>query len=169
MVEGREGSAPAVKVSLREVTAQNVRDVCRLAVDPAQLGYVAPNAVSLAEALVNPEAWYRAIYADDALAGFVMVWDESLRVPRPAAPNLGLWRLMVDARFQGKGIGRAALEQVIAHVRGKGVSSRFVTSYVPGPASPEPFYSKLGFRPTGEMDGDEVVLELLLAKTFSSS
>jgi diamine N-acetyltransferase len=35
-------------------------------------------------------------------------------------------------------------------------------SYVPGPGCPEPFYRRLGFRPTGRMEGSEVVLELPL-------
>ena len=69
---------------------------------------------------------------------------------------------MVDGRFQGRGVGRAAMTEVIAHVRRKGLFRTLELSYVPGPASPEPFYLKLGFRHTGRMDEGEVVLELPL-------
>ena len=42
-----------MKVTLREVTQDNVRAVCRLAVRPTQGDYVAPNAVSLALSLIH--------------------------------------------------------------------------------------------------------------------
>ena len=70
---------------------------------------------------------------------------------------------MVDKRFQGPGIGKAALLQVIEHVRAKGLYSTLELSYVPGPGSPEPFYRQLGFQPNGTVEDGEVVLELPLA------
>src|SRR5262245_5579104 len=114
-------STPSAIVSLREITAATVRDVTRLAVDESQKQFVAPNAVSLAQALFAPEAWYRAIYAGEGLAGFVMLYDESLRAEAPARPAIGVWRLMVDAKFQRRGIGRAAMLKVIEHARTKGL------------------------------------------------
>ncbi len=149
-------------VTLREITAETVIAVVKLSVAEHQKGFVATNAVSLAQALFAPEAWYRAIYCGDQPAGFVMLEDQSLLSPPPAPPEVGVWRFMVDARFQGRGIGRAALLQVIEHVRAKGVFKALELSYVPGPGCPEPFYKGLGFRDTGRMDGDEVVLELSL-------
>ncbi|KNZ33428.1 MAG: hypothetical protein AD742_05845 [Methylibium sp. NZG] len=150
-------------VSLREITADTVIAVVRLEVAQHQKGFVASNAVSLAQALFAPEAWYRAVYCGDEPAGFVMLEDESLLSPLPSHPTVGVWRLMVDHKFQGRGVGRAALQQVIEHVRAKGLFSSLALSYVPGPGCPEPFYRGLGFLPTGKMDGVEVVLELPLA------
>jgi diamine N-acetyltransferase len=147
-------------VSLREITAATVREVTRLSVGPDQQRFVAANAISLSEALFSEEAWYRAIYAGASPAGFVMLYDESLRVTPPRAPKIGLWRFMIDARFQGRGIGTAALQHVIAHVRDKGLFSSLATSYVPGPGSPEAFYIRAGFQHTGEIDDGEIVLEL---------
>ena len=152
-------------VSLREITADTVLRVVRLSVSESQKGFVAPNAVSLAQALFAPEAWYRAIYCADEPVGFVMLEDESLLSPSPAEPEVGVWRFMIDARFQRRGIGRAALQKVIEHVRGKGLFRTLLLSYVPGPGCPEPFYLSLGFRHTGRLDGNEVVLELPLAAT----
>jgi diamine N-acetyltransferase len=153
---------PDQPVTLREITAETVLPVVRLSVAEGQKGFVATNAVSLAQALFAPEAWYRAIYFGEEIAGFVMLEDQSLRVPAPAKPEVGVWRFMVDERFQGRGIGRAALELVIAHVRAKGVFDELLLSYVPGPGCPEPFYRSLGFRPNGRMDGVEVVMALAL-------
>ena len=150
-------------VSLREITADTVRQITDLSVVPEQQRFVAPNAVSLAQALFSEEAWYRAIYVGDSPAGFVMLYDESLRAAPPPVPQIVLWRFMIDSRFQGRHVGAAALEQVIAHVRSKGGFASLTTSYVPGPGCPEPFYLRAGFRHTGKLDDGEVVLELPLA------
>jgi diamine N-acetyltransferase len=150
-------------VSLREIDASTVRAITNLAVTPDQQGFVASNAVSLAEALFSPEAWYRAIYLAGDPVGFVMLYDETLRKPPPEIPQIALWRFMIDARFQGRGVGKAALEQVIAHVRAKRAVSLLTVSYVPGPGCPEPFYLGCGFRHTGQVDDGEIVLELPLA------
>ena len=158
-------SAP---VSLREITAETVRDVTRLSVREDQKHFVASNAVSLAQALFAPEAWYRAIYFGEALVGFVMLHDESLRSPAPERPEIGVWRFMVDATYQGRGIGRAALEQVIEHVRAKGLFEKLELSYVPGPGCPEAFYRGLGFAPTGKVDEGEIVLALALGTSETS-
>jgi len=149
-------------VSLREITAATVRQITNLSVSADQQQFVASNAVSLAEALFNEEAWYRAIYVGESPAGFVMLYDESLRATAPLEPKIGLWRFMIDAKFQRQGIGAAALEQVITHVQRKYLLSSLETSYVPGPGCPEQFYLRAGFRHTGKVDGGEVVLELPL-------
>lgn len=154
-------------VTLREITAVTVRAVTNLSVAEGQKGFVAPNAVSLAQALFAPEAWYRAIYFGEELAGFVMLADESLLSPLPLRPEVGVWRFMIDANFQGRGIGRAALRQVIEHVRSKGLFTNLQLSYVPGPGCPEPFYLSLGFRHTGRVDEGEIVLELPLAENVA--
>lgn len=152
----------AGRVSLREITAETVRAVTRLSVADSQRGFVATNAESLAQALFSPEAWYRAIFLADDPVGFVMLSDESLRAAPPAEPAIGVWRLMVDQRFQGQGIGRAALRLVIEHARQKRIFRTLELSYVPGPGCPEPFYLGLGFRHTGRLDGGQVVLEFPL-------
>ena len=152
----------AGRVTLREITADSVLSVLKLQVQDAQKGLVASNAVSLAQALFAPEAWYRAVYLDNTVAGFVMLQDESLRALPPPKPGLSVWRLMVDARFQGQGVGRSALQLVIAQVRARQVVDVLTLSFVPGPGSPEPFYRALGFVPTGRLLGQEVELALPL-------
>lgn len=142
-------------VELQEVTRATVRAVCRLQVTPDQRGFVAPNAVSLAEALFEPAAWYRAITVDDVPVGFVM-----LEVGEDGPPFL--WRLMVDHRYQGLGFGRRAIELVADHLRRERGAIELFTSWVPGPAGPGRFYLDLGFQPTGEVDEGEVVARLPL-------
>lgn len=152
----------ADQVTLREITADTVRAVMRLSVTDHQSRFVASNAWSLGQALFAPEAWYRAIYLGDEPVGFVMLADQSLLDPMPENPTVEVWRLMVDAKHQRKGIGRAAMLQVIGHVRRKGLFTKLGISYFPDEGGPEPLYLSLGFRPTGEVDEGEVVMELAL-------
>jgi len=97
-------------VTLREVTRDNLRDILRLKVSPAQERLVAPNAVSIAQAHFHSEAWFRAIYAGDTPVGFAMLEDWTLD-PENAPeewlrePYVALWRFMIDARYQSLGFG----------------------------------------------------------------
>jgi diamine N-acetyltransferase len=121
---------------------------------------VAPNAVSLAQALFEPTAWYRAIYADETLVGFVMVDDNV------ATREYSLWRFMIAGEFQGRGFGRRALGLVVEYVRTRPGATELLTSYVPGAGSPGDFYIKLGFKDTGKVDDDgEIILRLPLHAT----
>ncbi len=63
-------------VSLREVNAETVHVICRLDVSEEQKHFVAPNAVSIAQAYFELKAWFRAIYADETPVGFLMLYDD---------------------------------------------------------------------------------------------
>jgi diamine N-acetyltransferase len=153
---------PDAEVTLREVTRDTVDAVLKLAVAPDQEGrFVASNAKSIAQAHFHPEnAWFRAIYAGEVLVGFIMLWDD------PVDHEYGLWRLMIDGRFQGNGYGRRALEMLIAHVGTRPGATVLLTSVLPGPGSPIGFYEKMGFALTGETDEDgELVMRLDLLRS----
>lgn len=115
----------------------------------------------MAQALFSDEAWYRAAWLDGTLVGFVMVADESQRATPPEAPRIGLWRLMVDHRHLGRGVGRRIVAGVVAHARARGFRVLY-TSYVAGPEGPEAFYRTQGFAPNGKVDDDETVAVLLV-------
>lgn len=148
-------------VALAAITRENVRAICRLDVAPAQRSFVAPNAVSLAEALVHPFAWYRAITVDEVPVGFVML-SEDPTGSTDGSPEYYLWRLMIADGFQGRGYGRAAIGLIVDHVRALPQARELIVSWGEGDGSPEPFYLGLGFERTGEMDGDEVIGRLRL-------
>lgn len=142
-------------VTLREITAETVRAICRLDVAPEQRRFVSSIAVSIAEAHFAPEAWFRAIYAGDEPVGFVMLSLE------PEVSDFFLWRLLIDTRYQRRGYGAEAVRQVVEHVRALG-ARELQTSVVPGEGTPEPFYRGLGFVPTGAIEEGEIVLALAL-------
>lgn len=144
-------------VHLRAVDPENVREVCRLQMGPGEERFVAPVAISLAQAYTQPEsAWPRAIYDGDRLVGFVMAdFDET-------EGEHWLWRLNIAAGAKRNGYGRFAVGQVAAEARRRG-ATRLLTSYVPDHGHPGGFYERLGFTPTGEIDEGEVVLALDLS------
>ena len=145
-----------LEVTLREVTAETVRLICDLDSGPGGDRFVAPNAVSIAQAYFEPSAWFRAIYAGDEPVGFVMLEDDVEN------SEYTLWRLMIDHRHQRKGYGRRAVELVIDHVAGQPGATELLTSYVPGERGPAEFYKGLGFTPTGEVEDGEVEVRLEL-------
>ncbi|MCK5584763.1 GNAT family N-acetyltransferase [Candidatus Bipolaricaulota bacterium] len=149
---------PDAIVSLRVLTEETLRPILKLSkqMPPGQEKMVAPNAVSIAQAHFNEKAWFRGIYADDTPVGFVMLYDD------PDTPQYFLWRLMIAGPQQGKGYGRKAMERLIEYVRGRPGATELKASYMPMPGGPWPFYQSLGFEPTGEMEGDEVVIRLRL-------
>jgi diamine N-acetyltransferase len=149
-------------VTLREITDDNRDAVTALSAGAAEGRYVASVAKSFVDAAETPEGnpWYRAIYAGDEPVGFVMLSWNVTPGPGIFGPWF-LWRLLIDERFQRRGYGRAALDRVVEIVRAEG-ATELLTSYVPGDDGPWPFYEKYGFRPTGEIDEDEIVIRLPL-------
>jgi diamine N-acetyltransferase len=143
-------------VTLRELTGETVRAICDLEVAPEQRGYVAPNAVSIAQAYFEPKAWFRAVYAGETPVGFVMLELDT------AAKEYFLWRFMIAAEHQRRGYGRQALDLVVDHVRRLPGATKLVSSFVPGEHGPRGFYLGYGFVETGEVHGGERVIELAL-------
>jgi diamine N-acetyltransferase len=101
---------------------------------------------------------------------FVSGVQESLADDDPTcAWRYYLWRLLIDQRFQRRGYARAALDLVVAYVKGRPGAEALVTSAVPGDGSPIGFYLRYGFRLTGQVGNSEQVgngeqvLELRLA------
>jgi len=148
------------EVELREISADSLQAILDLRVSESQVRYVASNAKSIAEAYFHPEAWFRAIYADEVPVGFLMLHDENLR-PQPRQTDFYfLWRLMVDARYQKLGFGRRAVGLLVAHVLSRPNAHALLTSCHRGEGSPEDFYRRLGFRRTGRDLEAEVELAL---------
>ena len=144
------------ELELRELTPESARTVSRLEVTADQARFVAPNAVSLAEALVEPKAWCRAIVADGRPIGFAMLYLDRDK------PEYFLWRFMIAAPFQGRGFGAAAIRLIVDAVRQEPGATELIVFWVPGPGGPEPFYKGLGFVETGVIEDGEVQARLLL-------
>jgi len=149
----RDASLP---VELREITAATVRTICGLEVAEEQRENVAPVAISIAQAHFEPRATFRAIYAGNEPVGFMLWRDDD----KPGTAYL--WRFMIDRRHQGKGYGRAALEQAFALLKAQGVIT-LSASVVRGEHSPLGFYLSIGFIEANEVtsSGEWLILKSL--------
>ncbi len=149
-------------VELAEVTHHNLGNVSALETHRFQRQFVAPMERNLAQALVPPEVlpghlavpWYRAIVADGEVVGFAMVSMVSEVEPHPY-----LWRFLIDRRHQRRGVGSKAIAALTEHFRAEGHQA-LMLSWVDAPGGPRRFYERLGFVPTGELDGTEIVARL---------
>lgn len=149
---------------LERLTPANIDAACALEVRPEQRVFVEPVARSLAEAYVWPEvAWPRLILDGDEPVGFLMAFHNIHFKPSvPDDYRSGLWRLNIAAGQQGRGYGRFAVQAVAEEIRRRGRHTRLTTTWEADKAGPEGFYLGLGFQPTGELSGGEIVGELTL-------
>lgn len=154
---------PEAEVTLREITAETVREICKLTdtLLPPKKYMVAPNAMSIAQAYFEPKAWFRAIYAGETPVGFLMLYDND-GLP-DGEPEYFLWRFMIAGPHHGKGFGRRAIELLVEYVKTRPGATELQTSCGQGPGSPEGFYRRIGFEPTGEMVGSELGLRMALS------
>ena len=75
-----------------------------------------------------------------------------------------IWHLMIDARHQGRGYGRAAMEEALAYIRSKPFGDSSIVRLTVSPENSVAcrLYQALGFSPTGRADEDEIELERVL-------
>ncbi|MGP3535594.1 GNAT family N-acetyltransferase [Microbacterium sp. RD1] len=145
---------------LVELSAATIVAVNTLSLKPGQEQFLAPLSYGIAATVVNPQTtWQRVILADDEVVGFVSANFD------PDAPQEHfrsvLWRINVDADDQGRGIGRFALESLLAEARERGMDHVDVI-YEPGEEGPEAFFLAVGFTPVGETEYGEVIAEIRL-------
>lgn len=152
-------NSESARVSLRVITGKNLRSVLNLKVTAAQKKvYPRSNAYSIAEGHYPPDddpVWIRAIYVGEVPVGFLMTSE---------APDQGayfLWRLMIDAKHQGKGYGFKAVELVVERIKDSPNPKMLNTSHLKADGDAGKFYEKLGFVYTGEiLDGIDHVMTM---------
>jgi diamine N-acetyltransferase len=147
----------AMEITFRPVTRANFSAVVALTVTPEQADFVAPNLYSIAEAAIEPTWEPLAIYAGDDLIGFALFGRDD---------ETGRWwimRYMIDAKHQGRGYGTAALRVLIDLMVERHECGQIFLDYSPGNDVAERLYSRIGFTPTGESEGGEIMARLDLA------
>jgi diamine N-acetyltransferase len=141
-------------ISFRPVTRANFSAVVALTVTPEQAEFVSPNLYSIAEAYVESTWTPLAIHAGEDLVGFAMFGCDD---------ETGHWwimRYMIDAQHQGRGYGTAALPMLIDLMVERHSCGEIFLGYDPGNDVAERLYARMGFAPTGEMVGGEIVARL---------
>lgn len=148
------------ELRLVELSAATIVAVNTMSLKPGQEQYLAPTSYAVAGAVVNPTtAWQRVVLDGDEVVGFVSANFD------PEAPQEHfrsvLWRINVDADDQGRGVGRFAVDGLLAEARERGIDHVDVI-YEAGEEGPEAFFRRVGFTPTGETEFGEVVAEIRL-------
>ena len=150
-----------MKIKLEPINDQNREAVIALSVREDQ-PFVSPNWYSLKQAAETEEeapgvARPFAIYADGEMVGFTMfAFDEEYEDPND---RYWLWRFMIDESLQGKGYGTAALQEIIKYFREHGANNIRLSTKETNTGALG-LYHKAGFRETGEMNDEEIVLQL---------
>ena len=135
-----------MKIELIELTEDNMNQCFKLKVEDSQMQYIAS----------NEDSWNTA-KENEKMVGFTMfAFDEDYEDPDD---RYWLWRFMIDEGLQGKGYGTAALQVIIRYFKDHGANNiRLSTKETNTNALS--MYRKAGFRDTGEMNDEEIVLQL---------
>ena len=143
----------------RPVERDHLGPLIRLDVREDQRGLVAPNAVTIAQVAYEPGAHVWGLWDGQTPVGLIAMVDprEGLLEEGDDPEAAFLWRFMIGAEHQGRGLGPAALGEVAAQARAWGLP-RVATSTVDRPDSALPFYERHGYRRTGRIVDDEIEL-----------
>ena len=147
-----------MKIELRPVDDSNRSDCISLKVSESQSEYIASNESSLEAAKENADvARPFVIYVDGVAVGFTMFAFE----PDYEDPDdrYWLWRFMIDERLQGKGYGSASLQEIIKYFKENGANNIRLSTKESN-VNALSLYRKAGFKDTGEMNDEEIVLKL---------
>lgn len=148
-------------VELRDVTRANWRECVALKLKDDQADFVASNVFSLAESKFEPTFVPQAVYAGEALVGFVMYGLYPHGEP-PLGHQFWVFRLMIDRAYQRQGYGRAALRAVIRRLRADANCREVLIGYEPENIVAAKLYRDLGFAEFGTAPWGERVARLKL-------
>ena len=129
-----------------------------LTVSKQQEKYVSNPMKLLARAYAyrNQGSFACLIYNDEEPVGMALYHD---------CPELDAYdfsQIFIDERFQGKGYGKEATKMLIEHMRAEKKYNKIVLCYIEGNEIAKSMYESLGFRHTGDVDEDEIIMELYL-------
>lgn len=129
-----------------------------LKVSETQRRFVSDAMKLLARAYAYREHRSRAyvIYDGDVPVGMALYYD---------CEELGAYnfsQLFIDERYQGKGFGTEASQQILERMKADGRYDKVVLCYIDGNEAAKSMYENMGFHLTDERDGDEIVMEKML-------
>ncbi len=142
-------------IVLIPITIQNWETAASLELEPHQRDFIRSNAWSIAESLYHPELKPFGIYRGGTMVGFLMygtAWQDG---------RVWLFRLMIDRKYQGQGLGKEALERVIRRMRDEGYTDVNI-GWDPENDVAERLYLNAGFEPTGMAPWGEKTARLRL-------
>ena len=147
-----------MKIELCDLSEENLQQCFNLKVADGQTQYIASNKDSWQTANENKTVVRPfALCCDGKVVGFTMfAFDENYADPND---RYWLWRFMIDESLQGKGYGTAALQVIIQYFKDHGANNIRLSTKDTNLRALS-IYHKAGFKETGEMNGEEIVLQL---------
>lgn len=140
-------------VKIVELNAENWYECCVLEVSNDQKEYIEPNAVSIAQSKFEPTLKPYAIYAEEKVVGFLM-----FNTVLEELDGYWVYRIMVDKKFQGMGIGKAATKLMISEMEKLPNVKKIIVGYHPENLGAHHLYSSLGFIDKGDRFGKEMAV-----------
>lgn len=149
---------------LRPVTLRDIVPLHEVTLTDAQDRFVAPHAVTIAQAAYETGAYIWAIWDDEQIVGLMAALDfrehdDVGEIDHPEAAYL--WRLSVGEDHQKKGHGRAAVQAFLDWGRKRGNPVAQVQA-MKGNDVAIALYESFGFVKTGKMEGEEFQFEMPL-------
>ena len=141
-------------ISFREIDRDNFFDVIKLNVAEDQKNFIATNLFSIAQAKAFPECIALAVYDDDVLIGFTMYCIDF------EDHEYWIYRLMIDAKYQLKGYGKATMQKLINIIKEDKQHHVIYISFEPDNLGAKHLYETLGFKADGRVIDGEIVYKL---------
>ncbi|GED67769.1 spermidine acetyltransferase [Brevibacillus reuszeri] len=148
-----------VQVELVEVDAENWYACCLLEVSEEQKSYMVSNAVSIAQTKFEPTLQALSIIADGQQVGFCMY-----NTRKEELDGYWIYRIMVDKKYQGKGIGKAATQLLLAKMAELPDARKIVVGYHPENRGAHQLYASVGFSDEGHKFGQEMAVIKYIAQ-----
>jgi diamine N-acetyltransferase len=99
-----------VSITLRPIDRDNWHECIRLTPTPEQEAFLPSNLLHVAEAQFYPEWTLLGVYVDSRMVGFAMYELD------PDDGTVNFLHFMIDGKEQGKGYGKAALDELLRKI-----------------------------------------------------
>ncbi|WJM09804.1 GNAT family N-acetyltransferase [Paenibacillus sp. PK1-4R] len=143
-------------MDFRRITWDNFIECIELKVTPDQQRFISSNQHALAEAYVASDEGQIiitfAVYKEDNMIGFIsMYYDDG--DGNFDYSSYGIFKMMIDQRYQGKGYGKEMVVKAIEYARTfpRGKAKVVELTYNPENVVAKKIYDSLGFIQTGEI------------------
>lgn len=140
---------------LEELSARTIVAANGLTLRKGQQDFLTPVSYSMADAYTNPlTTWARVVLSGDTVVGFIRGNFDQHHAKEEF--RACLWRINVAAEWQGRGVGRFAVHELLAEALSRGFD-RLTAIWERGDMGPGEFFARIGFTPVGETEYGEVI------------